>query len=63
MEWEITDSYIYGVYKDAITTDTTKVAAFDLDFTIIKPTNGKKFYLIYNKFELNIKNRQPKYIE
>ena len=34
MQWESIDSYIYGVYKDAKTTKKSKVAAFDLDFTI-----------------------------
>ena len=35
--------YIYGKYGDIKFTNKTKVAAFDLDHTVIKPTGGKKF--------------------
>jgi bifunctional polynucleotide phosphatase/kinase len=36
-------SYMYGVYKNAKTTSKSKVAGFDLDDTLIRPTGNKKF--------------------
>lgn len=44
MNWNRNDNYIAGNYlKKEEFTKTSKVAGFDLDFTLIKPTGGKKF--------------------
>ena len=43
MKWIKTDNYIHGKYGKNKFTYKTKVAGFDLDHTIIKPINGKRF--------------------
>ena len=49
-------TYIRGIYKDAKTTSKTKVAGFDMDSTLIKPTNNKKFSSSYDDWEFYDKN-------
>lgn len=49
-------TYIHGIYKDAKTTSKTKVAGFDMDSTLIKPTNNKKFSSSYDDWEFYDKN-------
>lgn len=56
MEWTTTDNYIYGRYKDPKLNARSKVAAFDLDDTLIKPNNGKKFSVSDKDWELFHKN-------
>lgn len=55
-------TYIHGVYKDATTKNKTKVAGFDLDHTLIKPTDNKKFSTSYDDWEFYDKN-VPKYLQ
>lgn len=43
MDWKSEDNYLHGVYKKATTDGNTKIAAYDLDHTIIKPTNNRTF--------------------
>jgi bifunctional polynucleotide phosphatase/kinase len=42
MNWESNSNYLQGVYKDATTTNKSKIAAFDFDDTIVRAI-GKKF--------------------
>lgn len=42
IEWEVNDNYIIGrTHKNNLKDE--KIAAFDLDHTLIRPSNGKKF--------------------
>nr|QBK88378.1 MAG: polynucleotide kinase 3 phosphatase [Mimivirus LCMiAC01] len=44
MEWIVDDNYLYGKYGTIKKfKKKTKIAAFDLDYTIVRPTGGKKF--------------------
>ena len=43
MNWIINDCYIYGTYGTLKFNKCEKISAFDLDHTIIKPSDGKRF--------------------
>ncbi len=59
IEWEIKDNYIIGrTHKGKLKGE--KIAAFDLDHTLIRPSNGKKFSDTDTDWEVNDKSIKDK---
>jgi DNA 3'-phosphatase len=56
MEFEIKDTVLIGKVIDVDVDVTEKVVAFDLDHTIIKPLNNKKFSKSYDDWDFAYPN-------